>query len=123
MKKIQGAELLLTCLQANGVETMFGLPGGQINDFFDAMQRSGNSIQYIGSRHEQGAAYMAFGYAKATGKVGAYTVVPGPGVLNTAGAMCSAYANSSPVLCVTGQIDSRAIGRGVGSCTNFRISL
>ena len=114
MKKIQGAELLLTCLQANGVETMFGLPGGQINDFFDAMQRSGNSIQYIGSRHEQGAAYMAFGYAKATGKVGAYTVVPGPGVLNTAGAMCSAYANSSPVLCVTGQIDSRAIGRGVG---------
>lgn len=114
MKKIQGAELLLKCLQANGIETMFGLPGGQLNDFFDAMQRSGNGLEYIGSRHEQGAAYMAFGYAKATGKVGAYTVVPGPGVLNSAGALCSAYANSSPVLCVTGQIDSRAIGRGVG---------
>src|SRR3990167_9952283 len=57
---------------------------------------------------------MAFGYAKSTGKVGVYTVVPGPGVLNTTAAMCSAYANSAPVLCVTGQIPSHAIGRGKG---------
>lgn len=110
----KGADALLASLQANGVDTMFGLPGGQLNDFFDAMQRAGNSLRYVGSRHEQGAAYMAFGYAKSTGKVGAYTVVPGPGVLNTTAAMCSAYANSSPVLCVTGQISSHAIGRGVG---------
>lgn len=110
----KGADELLSCLRANGVNTIFGLPGGQLNDFFDAMQRSGGEIRYIGSRHEQGAAYMAFGYAKATGKVGVYTVVPGPGVLNTAAAVCSAYANSSPVLCVTGQISLGAIGRGVG---------
>ncbi len=110
----KGADVLLDCLTANQVDTVFGLPGGQLNDFFDAMQRAGDSIQYFGSRHEQGAAYMAFGYAKASGKVGVYSVVPGPGVLNTGGAICSAYANSSPVLCVTGQIPSHAIGRGVG---------
>lgn len=113
-RREKGADALLQSLQANGVDTVFGLPGGQLNDFFDAMQRAGEKIQYVGSRHEQGAAYMAFGYAKSTGKVGVYTVVPGPGVLNTAGAMCSAYANSSPVLCVTGQIPSHAIGKGVG---------
>ena len=112
--RTKGADVLLECLQVNGVDTVFGLPGGQLNDFFDAMQRAGSDIQYVGSRHEQGAAYMAFGYAKVTGKVGVYTVVPGPGVLNTAGAVCSAYANSSPVLCVTGQIPSHAIGKGVG---------
>ena len=110
----KGADTLLECLQVNGVDTVFGLPGGQLNDFFDAMQRAGSDINYVGSRHEQGAAYMAFGYAKSTGKVGVYTVVPGPGVLNTGAAICSAYANSSPVLCVTGQISSQAIGRGVG---------
>lgn len=112
--KKKGADILLDGLLANGVDTIFGLPGGQLNDFFDAMQRSGNAVSYYGSRHEQGAAYMAFGYAKASGKIGVYTVVPGPGVLNTAAAMCSAYANSSPVLCITGQIPSHAIGRGVG---------
>lgn len=109
-----GAEILLWGLMANGVDTIFGLPGGQLNDFFDAMAKAGPALTYVGSRHEQGAAYMAFGYAKATGRVGAYTVVPGPGVLNTTAALCSAYANSSPVLCVTGQIASGAIGRGVG---------
>ncbi|HPE30423.1 MAG TPA: thiamine pyrophosphate-binding protein [Parvularculaceae bacterium] len=114
LQKTKGADALLAALQANGVDTIFGLPGGQLNDFFDAMQRAGNAINYVGSRHEQGAAYMAFGYAKSTGKVGVYTVVPGPGVLNTTAAMCSAFANSSPVLCVTGQIPSNAIGRGVG---------
>ncbi len=110
----KGADTLLDCLLINEVDTVFGLPGGQLNDFFDAMQRAGSDIQYVGSRHEQGAAYMAFGYAKSTGKVGVYTVVPGPGVLNTATAICSAYANSSPVLCITGQIPSHTIGRGVG---------
>ena len=112
--KKKGADILLDGLLANGVETIFGLPGGQLNDFFDAMHRSDGRVSYYGSRHEQGAAYMAFGYAKASGKIGVYTVVPGPGVLNTAAAICSAYANSSPVLCVTGQIPSHAIGRGVG---------
>lgn len=110
----KGADTLLAAIMANGVDTIFGLPGGQLNDFFDAMQRAGGRLRYVGSRHEQGAAYMAFGYAKSTGKVGVYTVVPGPGVLNTTAALCSAYANSTPVLCVTGQIPSHAIGRGVG---------
>lgn len=114
MQRMKGADALLAGLRANGVDTVFGLPGGQLNDFFDALYKAGSGIRYFGSRHEQGAAYMAFGYAKATGDVGVYTVVPGPGVLNTAGAVCSAYANSSPVLCVTGQIPSHAIGRGVG---------
>ena len=114
MPRSNGADVLLECLQANGVDTIFGLPGGQLNDFFDSMQRAGSAIAYYGSRHEQGAAYMAFGFAKATGQVGVYTVVPGPGVLNTGAALCSAYANSTPILCVTGQIPSQAIGRGIG---------
>src|SRR5205085_7750548 len=66
------------------------------------------------TRHEQGAAYMAFGYARASGKVGAYAVVPGPGLLNTTAALATAYATNTPVLCISGQIPSDLIGRGFG---------
>src|SRR5262249_26875290 len=78
--------------------------------FYDA----GEALRIIHTRHEQGAAYMAFGYARATGKVGAYAVVPGPGLLNTTAALATAYATNAPVLCVSGQIASDQIGRGFG---------
>ena len=114
MTTMSGADALLQQILRNGVDTIFGLPGGQLDHFFDSMFRSGDKVRFVGSRHEQGAAYMAFGYARSTGRAGVYTVVPGPGVLNTTAALCSAYATNSPVLCLTGQIPSVGIGRGIG---------
>jgi acetolactate synthase I/II/III large subunit len=114
MPRVSGAVALLEAVAAHGVDTIFGLPGGQLDHFFDAIYAAGDRIRLIGTRHEQGAAYMAFGYARSTGRVGTYCVVPGPGVLNTAAALCTAYACNAPVLCLTGQIPSSAIGRGRG---------
>jgi acetolactate synthase-1/2/3 large subunit len=114
MTKLSGGEALVKSLLANGVETIFGLPGGQTYHFFDAVQKEGNALALFNARHEQGAAYMAYGYARSTGKVGVYCVVPGPGVLNTTAALATAYGTNTPVLCVTGQIPSTAIGRGIG---------
>jgi acetolactate synthase I/II/III large subunit len=114
MPRVSGAVALLKAVMAHGVDTIFGLPGGQLDHFFDAIHGVGDRIRLIGTRHEQGAAYMAFGYARSTGRVGTYCVVPGPGVLNTAAALCTAYACNAPVLCLTGQIPSEAIGRGRG---------
>ena len=93
---------------------MFGIPGAHMYDFNDALARRADAIRFITARHEQGAGYMAFGYAKSTGRVGVYTVVPGPGVLNSAAALCTAYGATAPVLCITGNIMSHLIGRGRG---------
>src|SRR6185437_16665874 len=71
-------------------------------------------IRVIHPRHEQAAAYMAYGYARASGRPGAFAVVPGPGLLNTTAALSTAWATSSPVLCISGQIPSDLIGRGFG---------
>ena len=109
-----GGQALVGALHQNGVDTIFGLPGVQLDWLFNALHDQRNAIRVLHTRHEQAAAYMAFGYAQATGKVGTYAVVPGPGVLNTTAALATAYAANSPVLCVTGQIHSPFIGRGVG---------
>lgn len=111
---VSGADALLAQLLRNGSDTIFGLPGGQLDHFFDAMVRCEQPIRFFGSRHEQGAAYMAFGAARATGRPATYVVVPGPGVLNTTAALCSAYATNEPVLCLTGQIPSAGLGKGIG---------
>ena len=114
MTQMTGAQAIIKSLRNNGVDTVFGLPGGQLDHLFDAMYKEGDGIHLIHSRHEQGVAYMAYGYAKSTGKVGVYTVVPGPGLLNSTGALCTAWGNYSPVLCVSGQIPSTGIGKGYG---------
>jgi acetolactate synthase-1/2/3 large subunit len=114
MALLSGADAILQQLLRNDVDTIFGLPGGQLDHFFDAMYRSSGRVRFVGSRHEQGAGYMAFGYARSTGRPSVYTVVPGPGVLNTAAALCTAYATNAPVLCLTGQIPSEGLGRGIG---------
>lgn len=111
---MSGADALLAGLLDHGIDTIFGLPGGQLDHFFDSMYRAGTRVRFIGSRHEQGAAYMAFGYARSTGRPSVYAVVPGPGVLNTTAALCTAYACNAPVVCLTGQIPSTAIGKGYG---------
>ncbi len=114
MSQLSGATALLKGLIDHGVDTVFGLPGGQLDHFFDALYHAQDKVRFIGSRHEQGAAYMAFGYARSTGRPSVFAVVPGPGVLNTAAALCTAYACNTPVLCLTGQIPSESIGRGFG---------
>lgn len=113
MEKITSAEAIVKSLIAHNVDTVFGLPGAQTYALVDALRRHKDKIRFVSSRHEQGCAYMAFGYAKSTGKVGVYTVVPGPGVLNTMAALCTAH--SAPVLCLTGQIPSDFIGAGHGA--------
>ncbi len=114
MSRISGADAIVESLLANNVDVMFGLPGGQLDHFFDSVYRAGDQLRLIHTRHEQGAAYMAFGYAQTTGKVGVYSVVPGPGLLNTTCALSTAWACNAPVLAISGQIPSTAIGRGYG---------
>ncbi|MDP6178510.1 MAG: thiamine pyrophosphate-binding protein [Desulfatiglandales bacterium] len=114
MTQMTGAQALAQSIKQNGVDTIFGLPGVQLDPLFDAVYHEGDSLRLIHTRHEQGAAYMAFGYSQSTGRVGTCTVVPGPGLLNTSAALCTAYGCGAPVLCVTGQIPSRFIGKGYG---------
>ena len=113
MARMSGGSAIVRSLLKHGVDTVFGLPGVQIYSLFDALYEA-RHIKVIGARHEQATAYMAFGYAKSTGRVGVYTVVPGPGVLNTTAALCTAYACNAPVLCITGQIPSDYLGKGRG---------
>ena len=114
MSTATGAAALLQSLVDHGVDTLFGLPGGQTYAFFDALHARKDRVRFFGPRHEQACAYMAFGYARSTGRPGVYCVVPGPGVLNTTAALCTAYACNAPVLCVTGQIPSTSLGVGFG---------
>ncbi len=108
------AEAVVRTMVVNGIDRIFCLPGVQNDYLFDALHGAQDSIRAIHTRHEQGAAYMALGAAMATGRPAAYAVVPGPGVLNTTAALCTAYAVNAPVLALTGHIPSSAIGRGLG---------
>jgi acetolactate synthase-1/2/3 large subunit len=114
MARMTGGGALVEMLRRHGVDTLFALPGVQNDALFVALYDAGEAMRVIHPRHEQAAAYMAFGYARASGKPGAYAVVPGPGVLNTTAALATAYATNAPVLCISGQIPSNLIGRGFG---------
>ena len=114
MTRMTGGKALVEMLRRHGVDTVFALPGVQNDALFVAFYDAGDALRVIHTRHEQGAAYMAFGYARASGKIGAYAVVPGPGLLNTTAALSTAYATNAPVLCISGQIPSDLIGRGFG---------
>ena len=114
MAQMSGGSAIVEALLANDVDTIFGLPGGQLYHLYDAYFENQDKLRLITSRHEQGAAYMAYGYAAATGNVGVYSVVPGPGLLNTGAALLTAYGANAKVLCVCGQIPSQGIGVGAG---------
>jgi acetolactate synthase I/II/III large subunit len=114
MTRMTGGNALVEMLRRHGVNTIFALPGVQNDALFVAFYDAGETLHIIHTRHEQGAAYMAYGYARASGKTGAYAVVPGPGLLNTTAALSTAYATNTPVLCISGQIPSDLIGRGFG---------
>ncbi len=113
MAQANGAESLVQSLVAHGVDTVFGLPGVQIMPIFDALHGH-PEIRVVNVRHEQAAAYMADGYARTSGKPGVALVVPGPGALNAAGALGTAYSASSPVLLISGQIGTGDLGRRRG---------
>ena len=114
MPRMTGGEAIVDSLVRHGIDTVFGLPGVQTYGLFDAFARASNSLRLINARHEQTTAYMALGYACATGRPAAYAVVPGPGVLNTTAALATAWGVNAPVLCLTGQVPSMMIGRGRG---------
>ena len=111
-----GGEALVKSMLAQGIHTIFALPGLQLDGAFDAMydEKAAGNLTIITPRHEQGAAYMADGYARVTGEMGVCMVVPGPGLLNASAALSTAYACNQPVLCITGQINSQKIEQGFG---------
>jgi acetolactate synthase I/II/III large subunit len=113
-RMMTGGTAIVDALIANGVTSLFGLPGVQMYPLFDALQQHSGKIRTYGARHEQTCGYMAFGYARSTGRPGVFSVVPGPGVLNTSAALCTALGANAPVLCLTGQVPSAFIGRGRG---------
>src|ERR1700733_13885483 len=112
--RMTGGGALVEMLIRHGIDTLFALPGVQNDALFVALYDAGEAIRVIHTRHEQAAAYMALGYARASGKPGAFAVVPGPGLLNATAALATAYATNAPVLCISGQIPSDLIGRGFG---------
>jgi len=108
MAQLTGAQIIWECLVREGVKVAFGYPGGAILPTYDAML--GYPIHHVLVRHEQGATHMADGYARASGKVGVAMATSGPGATNMVTGIATAMMDSSPIVCITGQVGSRAIG-------------
>ena len=107
--RMNGADALLRSLEAEGVETVFGLPGGAILPTYDALAR-GTTLRHVLARHEQGAGHMAEGYARASGRVGVALATSGPGATNLVTPIADAWMDSTPLVCVTGQVRTNLIG-------------
>lgn len=108
-KTMTGAQAIIASLEAEGVDTIFGYPGGQAIKIYDALYDS-KQIHHVLARHEQGATHMADGYARATGKVGVVLVTSGPGATNTVTGIATAYMDSIPMVVITGQVTRGVIG-------------
>jgi len=108
-QRMTGADAILRCLEAEGVEVMFGIPGGAILPLYDAMAK-GTTVRHVLARHEQGAGHMAEGYARASGRVGVAIATSGPGATNLVTPIADAWMDSTPLVCVTGQVRSHLIG-------------
>ncbi len=119
-ERMTTAEATVAALIAHGIRTIYALPGVHNDHLFDALFKASDRIATIHTRHEQGAAYMALGAALATARPQAYAVVPGPGLLNSAAALLTAYGMNAPVLALIGQISQAAIGRGLGHLHEIR---
>jgi len=110
-RKLTGAEAMVEGLLAHDIDTVFALPGAQIYGLCDALAKNRERIRTIGARHEQACGYMAFGYARASGKPAVFAVVPGPGILNASAALLTANSGNQRVLALTGDIPSQLKGR------------
>ncbi len=104
-----GSEILVRCLQAEGVKFLWGYPGGAVLYIYDALYKQ-QSIEHVLVRHEQAAVHAADGYARATGEVGVALVTSGPGVTNAVTGIATAYMDSIPMVIITGQVPTPAIG-------------
>ncbi len=109
MTKMLGSDAILRSLEAEGVDVMFGIPGGAILPTYDAIAR-GTTVRHILARHEQGAGHMAEGYARASGRPGVAVATSGPGATNLVTAIADAWMDSTPLVCITGQVKSSLIG-------------
>lgn len=123
MARLSTGEAVVESLLQAGIETVFAVPGVHNDPFFDAMARAAPRIRVIHARHEQTAGYMALGAALATGRPAAFSVVPGPGLLNASAALLTAYGLGAPVLAIVGQIPQIAIDQGVGHLHELRDQL
>lgn len=108
--KLSGAQLILQCLKKEGVDTIFGYPGGAVIPLYDALYDE-KDIKHIITAHEQGASHAADGYARATGKVGVVVATSGPGATNTVTGIATAYSDSIPMVVITGQVARSLLGR------------
>src|SRR5881394_1294265 len=106
---LSGAEIVVRCLQEEGIEYVFGYPGGAVLFIYDAIFRQ-KDVRHILVRHEQGAVHAADGYARATGKPGVALVTSGPGVTNAVTGIATAHMDSIPMVILTGQVPTHAIG-------------
>lgn len=109
--RLRGADILVECLKEQGVDTIFGFPGGAVLYIYDALYRASNDIRHILTSHEQGASHAADGYARATGKVGVCIATSGPGATNLVTGIATAYMDSVPIVAFTGQVPTSLLGK------------
>lgn len=109
--KLNGAEIIIACLKEQGVDTVFGFPGGAVLNIYDALYKHRDSIRHILTSHEQGAAHAADGYARSTGKVGVVFATSGPGATNLVTGLATAYMDSIPVVAITGNVTTQLLGK------------
>ncbi|MCX8129105.1 MAG: biosynthetic-type acetolactate synthase large subunit [Clostridia bacterium] len=109
--KLTGAEIIIECLKEQGVDTVFGFPGGQAIVIYDALYKARNEIRHVLTSHEQGASHAADGYARATGKVGVCIATSGPGATNLVTGIATAYMDSVPMVAITGQVPTTLLGK------------
>ena len=108
---LNGSEILIECLKEQGVDTIFGYPGGAVLNIYDALYKHSSEIRHILTSHEQGAAHAADGYARATGKVGVCLATSGPGATNLVTGIATAYMDSVPMVAITGNVGAALLGR------------
>ena len=109
--KLNGSQILIECLKEQGVDTVFGYPGGAILNVYDELYKHSGEINHILTSHEQGAAHAADGYARATGKVGVCMATSGPGATNLVTGIATAYMDSVPIVAITANVGVSLLGR------------
>lgn len=109
--RLTGAEILTECLKEQGVDTVFGFPGGAVLNIYDALYKARNEIRHILTSHEQGASHAADGYARATGRTGVCIATSGPGATNLVTGIATAYMDSVPMVAITGQVPTSLLGK------------
>src|SRR6185437_7174613 len=109
--RMLGSDAILRSLEAEGVEIAFGVPGGAILPTYDAIAR-GTTVRHVLARHEQGAGHMAEGYARASGRAGVAFATSGPGATNLVTPIADAWMDSTPLVCITGQVRSHLVESG-----------